>query len=705
MGPERLRPVEQSSDMSFLFDQVGCLINGFPKPAVLADALVPDCPIIGASDPFVELCGYSRKEILGQNCRFLLKDVPGYRISRSGRRNLRSMIRMCRLVGLSNMGNTSCCQENCTRDGETFRNCFAVGLVLLGEHPFLVSIQSVLPETGKKAEAAQTTQENHAMIEQIRIYLEQKVSEEAKCQIMQRGNCLLPRRRVVSNAEAFYSGTLTDRVILANDRRTVMRREPWEIPRGCVVISEEPLRRTGQGLFFAIRLEGVLKEGWNSSWPMLGMTQMSPADVEKYGYPMKAEWCGKSICIGGEFQAWVRDKPDHLNQLFGKPREDDITSFDGPRPRWQNRSTTPWELNEGDVMGMLYTEEGIVHLMMNYQTVLSIDTGRPMRDGDYYALVDCQGQAYEITRLAFDTPIAACSNELGLQPKISYKVFDYVAKAAASQALSSCEFSVTIADPSQPDIPLVAVSPGFEKMTGFSCEEIVGKNCRFLNYDCDMDLEQRMRIRETCRTGAPSTHMLENRRKNGEAFVNLLDLRGLQVAKDCETHEQIWYLIGIQSDITELVDLDKYDGEAAAAVEESHKRDLSKLVGHIRKEFTKEFARFAVASRMEPVNGNCKDSETSETSSTTVGGLAEDILTTTPTSSIDEIRDCHFPAESNPIVENQKASGLPSVMEEFKGWHAAAGIQAGPKPNMQANIILLSEPSWCACAAVGSSSD
>jgi hypothetical protein len=28
--------------------------------------------------------------------RFLLKDVPGCRISRSGRRNLRSMIRMCR---------------------------------------------------------------------------------------------------------------------------------------------------------------------------------------------------------------------------------------------------------------------------------------------------------------------------------------------------------------------------------------------------------------------------------------------------------------------------------------------------------------------------------------------------------------------------------------------------------------------------------
>ena len=131
--------------------EVGFLIDTFPKPVVLADALVPDCPIVGASDSFARLCGYSRDEILGKNCRlvaqwypfspfvgsrfpykaiptpkkgaaltrtwllgcqgrFLLKDVPGCCISRSGRKNLRSMIRMCRLIGLSAMGSTSCTQ-------------------------------------------------------------------------------------------------------------------------------------------------------------------------------------------------------------------------------------------------------------------------------------------------------------------------------------------------------------------------------------------------------------------------------------------------------------------------------------------------------------------------------------------------------------------------------------------------------------------
>ena len=47
-----------------------------------------------------------------------------------------------------------------------------------------------------------------------------------------------------------------------------------------------------------------------------------------------------------------------------------------------------------------------------------------------------------------------------------HEVVDHVARTAASRALAECSFSVSIADPSQPDMPLVAVSPTFEAMTG-----------------------------------------------------------------------------------------------------------------------------------------------------------------------------------------------------------------------------------------------
>ena len=35
--------------------QVGFLIDNFEKPCVLADALVPDCPVVGVSDTFAKL--------------------------------------------------------------------------------------------------------------------------------------------------------------------------------------------------------------------------------------------------------------------------------------------------------------------------------------------------------------------------------------------------------------------------------------------------------------------------------------------------------------------------------------------------------------------------------------------------------------------------------------------------------------------------
>lgn len=41
------------------------------KSFVVCDPSLPDCPIIFASDAFLELVGYPREEVLGRNCRFL----------------------------------------------------------------------------------------------------------------------------------------------------------------------------------------------------------------------------------------------------------------------------------------------------------------------------------------------------------------------------------------------------------------------------------------------------------------------------------------------------------------------------------------------------------------------------------------------------------------------------------------------------------
>lgn len=38
----------------------------------------------------------------------------------------------------------------------------------------------------------------------------------------------------------------------------------------------------------------------------------------------------------------------------------------------------------------------------NYETVLTVSTGKPLEQRDYYALVDCRGQAYELMLLPYD---------------------------------------------------------------------------------------------------------------------------------------------------------------------------------------------------------------------------------------------------------------------------------------------------------------
>jgi phototropin len=46
-------------------------LSGLQQTFVVSDATRPDCPIIYASEGFFTMTGYSAKEVVGRNCRFL----------------------------------------------------------------------------------------------------------------------------------------------------------------------------------------------------------------------------------------------------------------------------------------------------------------------------------------------------------------------------------------------------------------------------------------------------------------------------------------------------------------------------------------------------------------------------------------------------------------------------------------------------------
>nr|AML79504.1 putative LOV domain-containing protein [Phacelia campanularia] len=61
---ERERDIRQGIDLATTLERI-------EKNFVISDPRLPDCPIIYASDSFLELTEYTREEILGRNCRFL----------------------------------------------------------------------------------------------------------------------------------------------------------------------------------------------------------------------------------------------------------------------------------------------------------------------------------------------------------------------------------------------------------------------------------------------------------------------------------------------------------------------------------------------------------------------------------------------------------------------------------------------------------
>ncbi len=112
------------------------------------------------------------------------------------------------------------------------------------------------------------------------------------------------------------------------------------------------------------------------------------------------------------------------------------------------------------------------------------------------------------------------------------------------RALSTTAEGITISDPSLPDNPLVYVNEGFEKLTGYTAQEVLGKNCRFLQGG-RTDPAAAEEVRAAVRDQRPCVVELLNHRKDGTAFWNRLSITPVRDSAGNVTH-----FIGVQSDIT-----------------------------------------------------------------------------------------------------------------------------------------------------------
>jgi PAS domain S-box-containing protein len=128
-----------------------------------------------------------------------------------------------------------------------------------------------------------------------------------------------------------------------------------------------------------------------------------------------------------------------------------------------------------------------------------------------------------------------------------------------SRAVLATGLSFTVADAREPELPLVWVNPAFTVATGYQLDDVVGRNCRFLQGpDTDPDVVDE--IRDALRAGDGITTTLLNYRRDGSAFWNQLNISPIFGPDGELTH-----FVGIQADVTNKVEADLARDRALAA--------------------------------------------------------------------------------------------------------------------------------------------
>jgi PAS domain S-box-containing protein len=111
-------------------------------------------------------------------------------------------------------------------------------------------------------------------------------------------------------------------------------------------------------------------------------------------------------------------------------------------------------------------------------------------------------------------------------------------------AIASMTMGVVISDPYQPDNPVIFANGGFTRMTGYTPQEIIGRNCRFLQGP-DTDPEIVREIRAAIASRQAITCTLINYRKDGTPFWNELTINPV-----FDGEGQLMSFVGLQNDVT-----------------------------------------------------------------------------------------------------------------------------------------------------------
>lgn len=117
-------------------------------------------------------------------------------------------------------------------------------------------------------------------------------------------------------------------------------------------------------------------------------------------------------------------------------------------------------------------------------------------------------------------------------------------REALAAAMQHSTEPMVLSDPHQPDMPMVVANQAFATLTGYPVNEIVGRNCRFLQGPATNKTAS-PRIRASLDAGQGCIEWIVNYRRDGSQFYNLLFISPIRDAAG-----NLLFFFGNQLDIT-----------------------------------------------------------------------------------------------------------------------------------------------------------